>query len=93
MVEFGTLGEVFIILCATLVLLGPKEIPTVLRTIGKFIYKFKKVTRHLQSHIDPYLNEGEFESFKRENNLWNEGGGAPLQPPKTSRKKPLKKAK
>lgn len=66
MLEFGRFIEIFIIALAALVLLGPKELPTVLRFLGKWAYKIKHHTSGLKNYIDHHMQTGEIEAFTEE---------------------------
>lgn len=63
MFEFGALGEILIIAVAALVLIGPKEMPQVLRFLGKVIYKVRSTSSTWRSHINQYIHEGEVQAF------------------------------
>lgn len=63
MFEFGALGEILIIAVAALVLIGPKEMPQVLRFLGKIIYKIRATSSTWRSHINQYIHEGEAQAF------------------------------
>jgi Tat protein translocase TatB subunit len=63
MLEFGGFIEFFIIAVAALLLLGPKELPVVLRFLGKWIYKIKRATSGFKNYIDHHLETGEIEAF------------------------------
>ena len=68
MFDFGSLGEFFIIVVAALVLIGPKEMPDLLRTLGKWIQKFRHMTSAFRQTLDQYIAEGEFEEYTKKKN-------------------------
>jgi len=68
MFEFGTLGEVFIIAVAALILIGPKELPALLRTCGRLVQKLRRLTSGIRSQFNTYLHEGEFEEYQQQLN-------------------------
>jgi sec-independent protein translocase protein TatB len=63
MFDLGSWGEFLIIFVAALVLLGPKELPVVLRTAGRWIYKLRKMTAQFRAQVEPFLQEGEIEAY------------------------------
>lgn len=69
MFDLGTWGEILIILVAALVLIGPKEMPTVLRALGRMIQKFKNLSAGIRQEIDHYIHEGEFEEYTKDTNI------------------------
>jgi sec-independent protein translocase protein TatB len=68
MFELGTWGEILIIGIAALVLIGPKELPFVLRTCGKWLQKFRHLTYHFRHQLSRYIHEGEFEEYRQQIN-------------------------
>ena len=69
MFDLGTWGEIFIIVVAALVLIGPKELPTVLRALGRLIQKFKNLSAGFRREFDKYIHEGEFEEYTKGANI------------------------
>jgi sec-independent protein translocase protein TatB len=63
MLEFGGFIELLIIVFAALLLLGPKELPQLLRLLGKCVYKFRHMTGGLRAYIDHHMHAGEIEAF------------------------------
>ena len=68
MFDLGSWGEFLIIAIAALVLIGPKEMPGLLRTLGRWIYKAKKAFHSFRKTYDIYLQEGEIEEYIKETN-------------------------
>ncbi len=69
MFDLGTWGEIFIIIVAALVLIGPKELPTVLRALGRLIQKLKNMSAGVRREFDKYIHEGEFEEYTKGTNI------------------------
>jgi sec-independent protein translocase protein TatB len=65
MFDLGTSAELLIIVLAVLILLGPKEIPTVLRFLGRMVYKFRSLTAGIRAEYAKYLQEGEFDAYQQ----------------------------
>lgn len=65
MFDLGSWGEILIIVVAALVLLGPKELPKVLRTIGRVLHHLRRMTRDVRQTFSHYIHEGEFEEYTR----------------------------
>lgn len=68
MFEFGTLGELFVIVVAVLVLFGPKEIPVILKTLGRWRYKIRQYSYGVRSYFDAFMREGEVDAMSDELN-------------------------
>lgn len=58
--------ELFVIAVLTVVLVGPKELPRVLKTLTSWGRKARMLTRELQKHVDDIVREVEIEDLKRE---------------------------
>ena len=66
MLDMGSWGEILIIAVAALVLLGPKELPVILRTLGRWVYKMRSIVAAFKAQVDPFLQEGEIEAYMKE---------------------------
>lgn len=69
MFDLGTWGEILIIAVAALILIGPKELPTLLRGLGRLIQKFKTLSAGFHREFDRYIHEGEFEEYTKQSNI------------------------
>ena len=69
MFDLGTWGEILIILVAALLLIGPKELPDLLRGLGRMIQKFKRLSSGIRRELDQYIHEGEFEEYTKGANV------------------------
>tara|TARA_A100000171_G_C2114552_1_gene137073 strand:- start:591 stop:920 length:330 start_codon:yes stop_codon:yes gene_type:complete len=68
MFDLGSWGEFLIIAMAALILIGPKEMPGLLKTLGRWIYRAKKTFRQFRQTYDTYLQEGELEEYIKDTN-------------------------
>lgn len=64
MFDLGSWGEFIVIVIAALVLIGPKEIPDVLRTLGKCVAKIRRLSGEFKKIIDHQMEEAEIEEYK-----------------------------
>lgn len=58
--------ELFLIAVVVLLVIGPKELPRVLRTVGVWVGKAKAVTREFRGHMDDMMRETELDDVKRQ---------------------------
>lgn len=65
-----------VILAVALVVIGPRDLPKVLYTVGKFIRKIKMFTGDIQKSLDKIIHEEELDEIVREA---NKPGGPHLQ--------------
>ena len=52
-------GELLIIAIVALVVIGPKDLPRVMRSIGNFAAKARGMARHFRSGVDTMIRESE----------------------------------
>jgi sec-independent protein translocase protein TatB len=56
--------EIFIVAAITLVVVGPKEIPHVLRNVMGWVKKARSLAREFQSGVDDMVREAELDKLK-----------------------------
>jgi len=62
-------GELLIIALVALVVIGPKDLPRAMRTIGQFMGRARGMARHFRSGIDTMIREAELEDMEKQ---WKE---------------------
>jgi sec-independent protein translocase protein TatB len=88
MFDFGTWGEILIIAFAALILIGPKELPTVLRICGRWTQKLRHLTFGLRHQLKTYIHEGEFDEYRQQvNNVYIDPHEKNSSAPSKSRKR------
>jgi sec-independent protein translocase protein TatB len=84
-------SELLLIAVVALVVIGPKDLPRVMRTVGQWVGRARGMARHFRSGIDTMIRESEIEEiekkWKEENERimrehpfagnWDEPGGLP----------------
>jgi sec-independent protein translocase protein TatB len=58
-------GELLVIAVVALVVIGPKDLPRVMRTIGNFIGQARGMARHFRSGVDNMLRESELADMEK----------------------------
>jgi len=58
--------ELFLIAVITIIVVGPKEIPRVLRTVSMWVRKIRGMARDFQNGIDDLAREADLEDFRKE---------------------------
>ena len=58
--------ELFLIALVTILVVGPKEIPRVLRTVSLWAQKIRGMAREFQSGIDDLAREADLDDFRQE---------------------------
>lgn len=59
-------GELLIIALVALVVIGPKDLPRAMRTIGQFMGRARGMARHFRSGIDTMIREAELEEMEKQ---------------------------
>jgi sec-independent protein translocase protein TatB len=58
-------GELLIIAVVALVVIGPKDLPRVMRAIGNFVGKARGMARHFRSGVDTMIRESELSDMEK----------------------------
>jgi len=58
--------EITVILVIAIIVIGPKELPKVLRTVGQWVARAKAMTRDFRDHVDEMIRETEIEDLKKQ---------------------------
>ena len=58
-------SEILIIAVVALVVIGPKDLPRVMRTIGNFVGRARGMARHFRSGFDTMMRESELEEMEK----------------------------
>ncbi len=57
-------SEMLVIACVAIIVVGPKELPGMLRTIGKSIGKIKRMAGDFQRQVDDAIKEADLDDIK-----------------------------
>lgn len=58
--------EILVIGVAALIFIGPKELPSTLRTLGKFVSKARHMAREFQGSVQEMVRESEIDEIKKQ---------------------------
>ena len=58
--------ELLLIAVVALLVIGPKELPNALRTVGRYTGKARAMTRHLRSGFDEMMRQAELEEVEKQ---------------------------
>jgi len=61
--------ELLVVALVALVVIGPKDLPRVMRTVGQWVGRAKGMARHFRSGIDTMIRESELEEMEKK---WKE---------------------
>lgn len=89
MFDFGIgYTELFVVAVAAIIVIGPKDLPRVLRAFGKTVAKMRGMAREFQGHLDEAMKDAGLDEVKKEfNNLKNINPIEPVKKDLLSEKK------
>ena len=64
--------ELLIVAVVALVVIGPKDLPRVMRTVGEWVGRARGMARHFRSGIDTMMREAELEEMEKKWKAENE---------------------
>ena len=70
------MDEMLVIAVVAIVVIGPKDLPLALRTVGRWTAKVRKVSGHFRSGIDTMIREAELEEMEKK---WREQNAAIME--------------
>src|SRR5688572_33347415 len=62
-------SELLLIAVVALIVIGPKDLPNVMRAVGKWVGKARGMARHFRSGVDTMMREAELEEMEKK---WRE---------------------
>ena len=62
-------SELLVIAVVALIVIGPKDLPRVMRTVGNWVGRARGMARHFRSGIDTMIRESELEEMEKK---WRE---------------------
>lgn len=81
--------ELFVMGMVALLVVGPKELPTLLRTIGRYVGMIKRQADEFRSQFDEAMRESEFSELKKEMDEMRSDVSSSIDDAKSSIKKEL----
>ena len=64
MIDIGWM-EMLVVAVVALLVIGPKDLPRALRTVGHWVGKVKGVAREFQSSVDDMIRESDLEEYRQ----------------------------
>ena len=59
-------SELAVIAVVALVVIGPKDLPRALKTVGIWVRKARSISREFQGHVDQMIREAELEELRQQ---------------------------
>ncbi len=65
--DFGVgYSEMFVLAVIAVIVIGPKDLPKVLRTFGQFMKKARGMAREFQGHVDAAMKDSGVDGLKKD---------------------------
>lgn len=58
--------ELMVIVVVALIVIGPKDLPVALRTLGRSVRAIRRMAGEFQSEVDQFIRDTDIESVRRE---------------------------
>ncbi|MFQ3594647.1 MAG: Sec-independent protein translocase protein TatB [Sphingomonadaceae bacterium] len=71
MFDFGW-AEILLVAAVALIVIGPKELPAAMRSLGRMVGKARAMSRHVRSGFDEMVRQAELEEMEKEWKRHNE---------------------
>ena len=62
-------SEFLVVIIVAVLVIGPKDLPVALRTVGRLIGKMRKISGHFRAGLDTMIREAEMEEMEKK---WQE---------------------
>ncbi len=62
----GRYTEILVLVVVAIIVIGPKDLPIVLRKLGQFMNKMRSMAREFQGHVDVAMKDAGMESIKKD---------------------------
>ncbi|MEL7198971.1 MAG: Sec-independent protein translocase protein TatB [Pseudomonadota bacterium] len=65
-------AEILVIIIVAVLVIGPKDMPLAMRTVGRWIGQIRKVSSHFRTGLDAMVREAELEDMEKKWKAQNE---------------------
>jgi sec-independent protein translocase protein TatB len=85
MFDFGVgYSEMLVLAIVAIIVIGPKDLPKVLRTLGQFMNKARGMAREFQGHVDAAMKDAGVDGIKKDMMQMRQSIGQGAGPPVAS---------
>lgn len=71
-------SEILVIAVVAILVVGPKELPRMMRTIGEWVAKMRRMAQHFQAGVDEMIRQSELEDLRNDLKSIHREVNAPL---------------
>jgi sec-independent protein translocase protein TatB len=77
-------SEILVIAVVGILVVGPKDLPRLMKTIGEWVAKARRMASHFQSGVDEMIRQAELEDLRKDLNTIRKDLRAPVMDPRTT---------
>lgn len=77
-------SEILVIAVVGILVVGPKDLPRLMKTIGEWVAKARRMASHFQSGVDEMIRQAELEDLRKDLNTIRKDLRAPMMDPRTT---------
>jgi sec-independent protein translocase protein TatB len=71
-------SEILVIVVVAILVVGPNELPRMMRTFGEWVSKMRRMAQHFQSGVDEMIRQSELEDLRKDLKSIHRDVNAPL---------------
>lgn len=72
-------NEILVIAMVAILVVGPKDLPRLMKTVGQWVGKMRRMAAHFQSGVDEMIRQAELEDLRKDLNAMKRDMNAPLK--------------
>ncbi|MCC6921118.1 MAG: twin-arginine translocase subunit TatB [Alphaproteobacteria bacterium] len=73
-------SEILVIAVVAILVVGPNDLPRMMRTIGEWVGKMRRMAQHFQAGVDEMIRQSELEDLRKDLKTIHREVNAPLAP-------------
>lgn len=73
-------SEILVIAVVAILVVGPNELPRMMRTVGEWVAKMRRMAQHFQAGVDEMIRQSELEDLRKDLKTIHREVNAPLSP-------------
>jgi len=73
-------SEILVIAVVAILVVGPNDLPRMMRTVGEWVGKMRRMAQHFQAGVDEMIRQSELEDLRKDLKTIHREVNAPLAP-------------
>ena len=72
-------NEILVIAMVAILVVGPKDLPRLMRTVGQWVAKIRRMASHFQAGVDEMIRQAELEDLRKDLNAMKRDLNRPVE--------------